>query len=385
MRRVCVGLVFGLIFWAGTSIAGEISVEAFQAETVVTAEELAEIAGADGEIGAQVLAIDTDGDLIVYCDARGKVTGALLEIDVSRYPVTGSVIVPEVGPGSLDEAQRKSTEKERKADINFNNIAVSSDGTIYGGDYQGVDEILAIRRQDTVTVESLFEVTGLNGMALGYDSNGNEALFWVEEKAFQGDDSFPARDAVEGLHIYPLPNGPYSVSIPPETFRTATNNPDGPGLHELATSPDGSFAVSYDKLRKGRHFMLGGTNQLLRIVPFPPGDGDPKVDVLYPPTFFEEPPSFTALTIDENGIIYGWNNPGGDRTLAQLEILKGEQRFTITNCVLRQKLGALDITIPRGGLQALAQPDGSVVIWVVNDFEGSIVKIVLPPEVFEEK
>jgi len=84
MRRVCIGLVLGLIFWAGTSIAAEISVEAFQAETVVTAEELTEIAGADGEIGAQVLAIDTDGDLIVFCDARGKVTGALLEIDVSR-------------------------------------------------------------------------------------------------------------------------------------------------------------------------------------------------------------------------------------------------------------------------------------------------------------
>ena len=385
MRRVCVGLVFGLIFWAGTSIAGEISVEAFQAETVVTAEELTEIAGANGEIGAQVLAVDTDGDLIVFCDVRGTVTGALLEIDISQDPVTGSVIVPEVGPGSLDAAQRKESETERKADINFNNIAVSSNGTIYGGDYQGVDEILAIRRQDTVTVESLFEVTGLNGMALGYDSNGNEALFWVEEKAFQGDDSFPTRDAIEGLHIYSLPSGPHSVLIQPEIFRLSTDNPDGPGLHGLATSPDGSFAVSYDKLRKGRHFMLGGTNQLLRVVPFPPGDGDPAVDVPYPPTFFEELPSFTALTIDENGIIYGWNNPGGDRTLAQLEILKGEQRFTITNCALRQKLGTLDITIPRGGLQALAQPDGSVVIWVVNDFEGSIVKIVLPPEVFEEK
>ncbi|MCK4391690.1 hypothetical protein KAX17_02140, partial [Candidatus Bipolaricaulota bacterium] len=174
MRRVCIGLVFGLIFWAGTSIAAEIPLEGFQAETVVTTEELSAIAGIDGEIGAQVLAIDTDGDLIVFCDARGKVTGALLEIDVSRYPLKGSVIVPEVGPGSLDAAQRKESETERKADINFNNIAVSSNGTIYGGDYQGVDEILAIRRQDTVAVESLFEVTGLNGMALGYDSKGDE-------------------------------------------------------------------------------------------------------------------------------------------------------------------------------------------------------------------
>ncbi|MBE9475341.1 MAG: hypothetical protein IMY85_10665, partial [Chloroflexi bacterium] len=170
MKRVCVGLIFGLLLWSSTAIAAEIPLEGFQAETVVTAEKLAEIAGIDGEIEAQVLTVDTEGDLIVFCDARGRISGALLEIDVSRRPVTGSVIVPEIGPGSLDKAQRKSTEKERKADINFNNIAVSSDGTIYGGEYQGVDEILAIRRGDTTVVESLFEVTGLNGMALGYDS-----------------------------------------------------------------------------------------------------------------------------------------------------------------------------------------------------------------------
>ena len=385
MRRVCVGLVFGLLFWASTAIAAEIPLEGFQAETVVTAEKLAEIAGIDGEIEAQVLAVDTDGDLIVFCDARGRISGALLEIDVSRSPVTGSVIVPEIGPGSLDEAQRKSTEKERKADINFNNIAVSSDGTIYGGEYQGADEILVIRRGDTTVVESLFEVTGLNGMALGYDSKGNEALFWVEEKAFQGDDSFPVRDAVEGLHIYPLPSGPHSVLIQPEILRLATNNPDGPGLHDLAVAPDGHFAVSYDRLRKGRNFILGGTNQLLRMIPFSPGDGSPEVDVPYSSTFFEEMASFKALAIDENGTIYGWNEPGGDRSLAQLEILKGEKRWTITNCALRQKLGASDITIPSGGIQALAQPDGIVIIYAVNSFEGGIIKIILPPETFGEK
>ena len=385
MRRVCVGLVFGLLFWASTAIAAEIPLEGFQTETFITAKKLAEIAGVDGEIGAQVLAIDTDGDLIVFCDARGRISGALLEINVSRRPVTGSVIVPEIGPGSLDEAQRKSTEKERKADINFNNMAVSSDGTIYGGEYQGVDEILVIRRGDTTVVESLFEVTGLNGMALGYDSKGKEAIFWVEEKAFQGNDNFPVRDAVEGLHIYPLPSGPYSVLIQPEIFRLATNNPDGPGLHELAVAPDGHFAVSYDRLRKGRHFVLGGTNQLLRMIPFSPGDDSPEVDVPYSSTFFEEMPSFKALAIDENGTIYGWNEPGGDRSLAQLEILKGEKRWTITNCALRQKLGTSDITIPRGGIQALAQPDGRVIIYAVNSFEGGIVKIILPPETFGEK
>jgi hypothetical protein len=315
MKRVCVGLVFGLLFWASTAIAAEIPLEGFQAETVVTAEKLAEIAGINGEIEAQVLTVDTDGDLIVFCDARGRISGALLEIDVSRRPVTGSVIVPEIGPGSLDEAQRKSTEKERKADVNFNNIAVSSGGTIYGGEYQGADEILVIRRGDTTVVESLFEVTGLNGMALGYDSKGNEALFWVEEKAFQGDDSFPVRDAVEGLHIYPLPGGPHSVLIQPEILRLATNNPDGPGLHELAVAPDGHFAVSYDRLRKSRHFILGGINQLLRMILFPLGDGSPEVDVPYSSTLFEEMPSFKALAIDENGTIYGWNGSERNNSL----------------------------------------------------------------------
>lgn len=369
MKRVCVGLVLCMIFCAGVSIAAEIS---FEAEIVATAEELTAIAGGD-EIEAQVLAVDTDGDLIVFCDAGKRVRGALLEIDVTRRPVTGSVIILELGPGSLNEGQREP----RLEDINFSNIVVSSDGTIWGGDYQGADEILAIRRGDKVMVESLFEVPGINGMALGRDQEGNEALFWIEEKCFQSDDNVPGRNAVEGLHIYPLPSGPPSLLIPPEVFRTATNNPEGPGLHELAVASDGSFAVSFDKSRKSRKFLLHGTDQLLRMILFPINSAE--VDIPYSLTFFGEKPFFGALTIDENGTIYGWNKSGGDRTRGQLEILKEKQRWTITASDLKDKLNVGSFGMMRGGLRALAQVDGSVIIYAINSDDGSIVKIVLPP------
>ena len=230
------------MFCAVVSFAGEIP---FEAEVLITAEELSAIAGGD-EIEAQVLAVDTDGNLVVFCDAHGMVGGALLEIDVTRHPVIGSVIIPELGLGSLDEGQR-GPKKEPMGDINFVNIVVSSDGTIWGGEFEGDDEILAIRRGSTVRVESVLQTPGITGIGLGRDEKGNEALWWIEEKAWQHQDSIQeGRGSGEGVLIYPLPSGPPSVLVLPDFIKTGTNNPKGPGLETLAVAPDGSFALAMD-------------------------------------------------------------------------------------------------------------------------------------------
>ena len=84
-----------------------------------------------GKVNAQVITFDLEGNLIVYVDGldfwQGKAPGALLKLDVSQCPVKGSVIVYELGPGGLNEAQLKPT-----GDGDFTHIVVSSDGTIWG-------------------------------------------------------------------------------------------------------------------------------------------------------------------------------------------------------------------------------------------------------------
>ncbi|MCK4598258.1 hypothetical protein KAU37_00310, partial [Candidatus Bipolaricaulota bacterium] len=209
ITTVCVGLVLGLMFCAVASIAAEIS---FEAERVATVEELKAIAGLEN-VAARVTAIDLDGQLLVWVDAldfnKGMAPGALLRLDVSKCPVTGSVLVLEMGPGGLNEAQAKPT-----GDVDlWTGMAVASDGTIYIGDFDGDDEILAIHRSDldTVTkVESFLQAPGIMGLGIGLDpESGKEMLWWVEEEGWYCQDSIQeGRPPIEGLLGYVLPDGP---------------------------------------------------------------------------------------------------------------------------------------------------------------------------------
>ena len=387
MKGVCVGLVLCMIFCAGVSIAAEIP---FEAEIVATAEELSAIAGV-GEIRAQVITFDLDGNLIVYADGldfnQGMAPGALLKLDVSQYPVKGSVLVLELGPGGLNKAQLKPT-----GDVDFTHIVVSSDGTIWGGDFEGDDEILAIHRGTTVKVESVLQAPGITGIGLGHDENGNEALWWIEEKAWQHQDSIQeGRDSVEGVLIYSLSSGSPSVLILPDFIRTGTNNPEGPGLELLAVAPDGSFALAMDIKFRAPGNPYHGSDQLIRLIPFPPEGGKgcgrvPVIDIPYPYEFFGGAfPRFMALTIDQNGVIYGWNLPGGVfGKPMQLEIISGQRRTIILDSDIVEKAGIKPskwgtLMFWRGGLCVHAQDDGSVILYGVNMMDGSIVKITFPP------
>ena len=390
MKKVYVGLVLCLcmIAYTSTAIAAEIP---FEAEIVVTAEELSAIAGV-GEVTARVITFDLDGGLIVKVDGldynQGMAPGALLKLDVSQRPVTGSVIVPEVGPGGLNDGQAKPT-----GDVDFTNIVVSSDGTIWAGDFDGDDEILAIRRGDTVTVKSVLQAPGLMGIGLGCDENGNEALWWIEEKAWQHQDSIQeGRDPLEGLLAYTLPDGPLSMMlISPDFIRTATDNPRGPGLELLAAAPDGSFALALDIKFRSASYQHHGSDQLLRFIPFPEEGGHgahrtPIVDIPYPYEFFDGLfPRFMSLTIDKNGVIYGWNLPGGEwGKPSQLEIIKGQERMIIPESDIVEKANIKPsdwgtLMFWRGQLCVRAQDDGSVILYGANMMDGSIIKITLPP------
>ena len=340
MEKVCVGLVLGLMFYTAASMAAEVP---FEAEVIVTAEELSAIAGV-GEVSARVITFDLDGNLIVKVDGldfnQGMAPGALLKLDISQRPVTGSVIVLELGPGGLNEAQPTPT-----GDVDFTNIVVSSDGTIWAGDFDGDDEILAIRRGDKVTVESVLQAPGIMGIGLGHDEDGKEALWWIEEKGWQHQDSIQGgRDPVEGLLSYTLSTGISAMLISPDYIRTATDNPKGPGLELLAVAPDGSFALALDLKCRTPNVPYYGSDQLLRLIPFPEEGGHgahrtPAVDIPYPYEFFEgKLPRFMSLAIDQNGVIYGWNQPGGAwENPQQLEIIKGQTRTIISEAAIVDK------------------------------------------------
>ena len=393
MEKVCVGLVLGLMFYTAASMAAEVP---FEAEVIVTAEELSAIAGV-GEVSARVITFDLDGNLIVKVDGldfnQGMAPGALLKLDISQRPVTGSVIVLELGPGGLNEAQPTPT-----GDVDFTNIVVSSDGTIWAGDFDGDDEILAIRRGDTITVESVLQAPGIMGIGLGHDEDGKEALWWIEEKGWQHQDSIQGgRDPVEGLLSYTLSTGISAMLISPDYIRTATDNPKGPGLELLAVAPDGSFALALDLKCRTPNVPYYGSDQLLRLIPFPEEGGHgahrtPAVDIPYPYEFFEgKLPRFMSLAIDQNGVIYGWNQPGGAwENPQQLEIIKGQTRTIISEAAIVDKADIKPsewgtLMFWRGQLCVRAQDDGSVILYGANVMDGSIVKITLPPETFEEK
>lgn len=196
---------------------------------------------------------------------------------------------------------------------------------------------------------------------------------------------------MEGVLIYPLPSGPPSVLILPDFIRTGTNNPKGPGLGTLAVAPDGSFALAMDIKYRAPGNSYHGSDQLIRLIPFPAEGGKgcgrvPVVDIPYPYEFFGEAfPRFMALTIDQNGVIYGWNLPGGIwGKPAQLEIIKGQKRTIIPESDIVEKANIKPsewgtLMFWRGGLCAQAQDDESVILYGTNICDGSIVKIVLPP------
>lgn len=402
---VCIGLVLGLLFCASTLIAAEIS---FKAERVATAEELRAIANLP-DVAARVTAIDLDGQLLVWVDAldfnKGMAPGALLRLDVSKRPVTGSVLVLEMGPGGLNEAQAKPT-----GDVDlWTGMVVASDGTIYVGDFDGDDEILAIHRSDldTVTkVESFLQAPGIMGLGLvtgpevmdlglGVPYEGDETietLWWVEEAGWYCQDSIQeGRPPIEGLLGYVLPDGPGLVLVPPDYIQRATNNAKGPGMEVLAVAPDGRFALALDLKYRTPNAPYYGTDQLIRLIPYPPGcemgaHRAPVVDIPYSYEFFGGKfPGLHALTIDENGVIYGWNLPGGAFGVTpQLEVIKGRERYVITEDEIVEKAGIKPgkwgtLEFWRASLCVDAEDDGSVVLYGANQMGGDIIKIAFPP------
>ncbi len=392
ITTVCVGLVLGLVFCASTLIAAEIS---FEAERVATVEELRAIAGLE-DVAARVTAIDLDGQLLVWVDAldfnKGMAPGALLRLDVSKRPVTGSVLVLEMGPGGLNEAQAKPT-----GDVDlWTGMVVASDGTIYAGDFDGDDEILAIYRSDlnTVTqVESILQAPGIQGLGIGLEpESGKEMLWWVEEKGWWCQDSIQeGRPPIEGLLGYVLPDGPGLVLVPPDYIQRATNNAKGPGMEVLAVAPDGRFALALDLKYRTPNAPYYGTDQLIRLIPYPPGcemgaHRAPVVDIPYSYEFFGGKfPGLHALTIDENGVIYGWNLPGGAFGVTpQLEVIKGQERYVITEDEIVEKAGIKPgkwgtLEFWRASLCVHAKDDGSVVLYGANQMGGTVIKIAFPP------
>ena len=110
------------------------------------------------------------------------------------------------------------------------------------------------------------------------------------------------------------------------------------------------------------------------------------VDIPYPYEFFGGAfPRFMALTIDQNGVIYGWNLPGGVfGKPMQLEIIKGQKRTIIPESAIIEKANTKPskwgtLMFWRGGLCVRAQDDGSVILYGANMMDGSIIKITLPP------
>jgi len=110
------------------------------------------------------------------------------------------------------------------------------------------------------------------------------------------------------------------------------------------------------------------------------------VNIPYPYEFFGGMfPRFMALTIDQNGVIYGWNLPGGvfEKPM-QLEIIKGQKRTIIPESAIIEKANIKPskwgtLMLRRGRLCMRAQDDGSVILYGVNIMNGSIIKITLLP------
>jgi hypothetical protein len=110
------------------------------------------------------------------------------------------------------------------------------------------------------------------------------------------------------------------------------------------------------------------------------------VDIPYSYEFFGGKfPGLHALTIDENGVIYGWNLPGGAFGVTpQLEVIKGQERYVITEDEIVEKAGIKPgkwgtLEFWRASLCVHAEDDGSVVLYGANQMRGDIIKIAFPP------
>lgn len=119
-----------------------------------------------------VIAVDTDNSIVCVNDPSGG-TGSLVDLNGGA---SGSIIVSESGVGGLDAAQLTPS-----GDLDIDDIAIDSAGTVYICEHDGDDDIIKIVRSPSATASNLALRNGVTSLALD-EANGR--LIITEEQGF---------------------------------------------------------------------------------------------------------------------------------------------------------------------------------------------------------